>query len=124
MYNITDIVPDFKGFPKRKDFVGCFFLTQRRSAVEELLSNNRIAIISLIVEDSSSVPSINELFHQYSSFIIGRMGLPCPNRGLNLISVAMDAPQDKISALSGKLGALKGVNAKALYAKTGDKNDG
>lgn len=90
--------------------------------MEEQNSGKRIAIVSLIVERPDSVESINALLHQYSSCIIGRMGLPCPARGLSLISVAMDAPQEEISALSGKLGALRGVGVKTLYARTGGGN--
>ena len=106
-----------------KDSLKPFFRHQGVSAVEEQNSNKRIAIVSLIVEQPDSVASINALLHQYSSCIIGRMGLPCPARGLSLISVALDAPQEEISALSGKLGALKGVGVKTLYAKAGG-NDG
>lgn len=91
--------------------------------MEEQKHNYRIAIISLIVEQTDCAVSINDLLHQYSSFIIGRMGLPCPARGLSIISVAVDAPQEKISALSGRLGALPGVSAKTLYAKTGGDDD-
>ena len=60
---------------------------------------------------------LNELLHQYSPYIIGRMGIPYRARGINIISVAMDAPQDQISALSGKIGRLSGVSAKAAYSK-------
>ena len=62
------------------------------------------------------LPAIDELLHQYGGYIIGRMGLPCRERGIHLISVAMDAPAAVISALSGKLGRLPGVTAKTVYA--------
>ena len=76
----------------------------------------RIAIIALIVTDREAAEAINTLLHEYGEHIMGRMGLPCRERGVNLISVAMDAPQDVISALAGKLGRLKGVRSKTVYA--------
>lgn len=76
----------------------------------------RVALIGIIVEDESSVASLNDLLHQYAPYIIGRMGVPYRPRGVNIISVALDAPQDAISALSGKLGRLKGVSAKTQYS--------
>lgn len=76
----------------------------------------RIALIGIIVEDESSVASLNDLLHQYAPYIIGRMGVPYRPRGVNIISVALDAPQDAISALSGKLGRLEGVSAKTQYS--------
>lgn len=76
----------------------------------------RVALIGIIVEDESSVASLNDLLHQYAPYIIGRMGVPYRPRGVNIISVALDAPQDAISALSGKLGRLEGVSAKTLYS--------
>ena len=77
----------------------------------------RVAVISIIIENSDSVQAMNELLHQYSSYIIGRMGIPYRAKGINIISVAVDAPQDQISALSGKIGRLPGVSAKAAYSK-------
>ena len=77
----------------------------------------RVAVISIIVEDPESVQAVNELLHQYSEYIIGRMGIPYRTRGISIISIAMDAPQDKISALSGKIGRLNGVTAKAAYSR-------
>ena len=76
----------------------------------------RIAIIALIVTDREAAEAINALLHEYGEHIMGRMGLPCRERGMNLISVAVDAPQDVISALAGKLGRLKGVSSKTVYA--------
>ena len=77
----------------------------------------RVAGISIIIENPDSVQAMNELLHQYSSYIIGRMGIPYRAKGINIISVAVDAPQDQISALSGKIGRLPGVSAKAAYSK-------
>ncbi|MBR2483874.1 MAG: iron-only hydrogenase system regulator [Oscillospiraceae bacterium] len=76
----------------------------------------RIAIIAIIVTDRGAAEAINALLHEYGEHIMGRMGLPCRERGVNLISVAMDAEQDVISALAGKLGRLKGVSSKTVYA--------
>ena len=80
----------------------------------------RIAIIALVVTDREAAEAINALLHEYGEHIMGRMGLPCRERGVNLISVAMDAPQDVISALAGKLGRLKGVSSKTVYAPEND----
>ena len=76
----------------------------------------RVALIGIIVEDESSVASLNDLLHQYAPYVIGRMGVPYRPRGVNIISVALDAPQDAISALRGKLGRLEGVSAKTQYS--------
>ena len=72
--------------------------------------------MAIIVRQGSAVAELNELLHRYGGYIIGRMGIPAPARGVNIISVAMDAPADVISALSGKLGRLPGVTAKTVYA--------
>lgn len=77
----------------------------------------RIAIIGIIVEDKAAIGEVNRLLHEYGEFIIGRMGLPYEKKSLNIISVVVDAPMDMISALSGKLGRLPGISAKALYSK-------
>ncbi|MCH5203541.1 MAG: iron-only hydrogenase system regulator [Oscillospiraceae bacterium] len=77
----------------------------------------RVAIISMIISDNSSVTSVNDLLHEYGQYIQGRMGLPYRERGLNIICVVIDAPADIISALSGKLGRLSGVTSKAVYSK-------
>lgn len=77
----------------------------------------RVAVISIIVEEPASVETMNDILHQYSEYIIGRMGIPYRAKGLSIISIAMDAPQDKISALSGKIGRLPGISAKATYSK-------
>ncbi|HEY8362299.1 MAG TPA: TM1266 family iron-only hydrogenase system putative regulator [Tissierellaceae bacterium] len=76
----------------------------------------RVAIIGIIVEDLDSVERLNRLLHDYGQYIIGRMGLPYREKGINIISVVIDAPQDIISALSGKIGKLPGVSTKTLYS--------
>ena len=76
----------------------------------------RIALLALVGQETGSVGRLNELPHQNGAWIIGRMGVPYRQRGLHIISVAMDAPQDEISALAGKIGRLEGVTAKTVYA--------
>lgn len=76
--------------------------------------------MGVIVEDMDSVEALNELLHEYGRFIIGRMGLPYRERGVSVISVVLDAPQDTISALAGKVGALPGVSVKTLYSNVSD----
>ena len=80
------------------------------------MEETRIAVISIILSDKESVEQVNSILHDYGSFILGRMGIPYREKGLHLISVAIDAPEDAISALSGKLGRLKGVSVKTAYA--------
>lgn len=77
---------------------------------------NRVAVLAIVVKNPDAVAALNELLHQYSRYVIGRMGIPYPQRGVSLISVALDAPSDGISALSGKIGRLPGVTAKTVYA--------
>ncbi len=79
--------------------------------------DTRIALIGLIVENPDSVEQLNRVLHEYSPYIIGRMGLPYRERGISIISVVVDAPNGVISALSGKLGMLPGVSTKTLYSK-------
>ena len=77
----------------------------------------RLAVIAIIVEEAESVTAMNGLLHEYSSYIIGRMGIPYPARKISLISVAIDAPADEINALTGKLGRLSGVTVKTAFSK-------
>ena len=76
----------------------------------------RVAVMSIIVEDVSSVEKLNQILHENGRFIIGRMGIPYRQKGGNIISIAMDAPQDAISAMSGKIGNLPGVSVKTAYS--------
>ena len=80
---------------------------------------NRVAMISIVVEDYSAAESVNALLHQFGQYIIGRMGIPYRARKISLISVSIDAPGDQISALSGKLGMIPGASSKTVYAKIG-----
>jgi len=90
------------------------FMTMDASENQE----KRLAMIAIVVENYESVEKLNMLMHENGEYIIGRMGIPCRDREVSLISVAMDAPGNVISALSGKLGMLQGVSAKTVYAKT------
>ena len=76
----------------------------------------RIAVIAIIVRDPESAAGINTLLHEYDTFVIGRMGVPYRSKGVSIISIAIDAPQDKINTLTGKIGRLHGVSAKTVYA--------
>ncbi len=76
----------------------------------------RVAVMSIIVEDADSVETLNALLHEYGEYIIGRMGLPYRERKISIISIAIDAPQDAISALAGKVGKLSGVSVKTAFS--------
>lgn len=76
----------------------------------------RVAVISIIVEQTESAERLNAILHEYGQYIIGRMGLPYREGGISIICVAVDAPQDVISALSGKIGRLPGVTGKTAYS--------
>lgn len=77
---------------------------------------SRVGVISIIVENGDSVDELNSLLHNYGKYIIGRMGLPYRQRNISIISVAVDAPQDIISTLSGKIGNLNGISAKTVLS--------
>ena len=76
----------------------------------------RVAVMSIVIEKGDVVEAVNALLHQYGDHIIGRMGIPYRKRGINIISIAMDAPQDTISTLSGRIGKLDGVSVKTAYS--------
>ena len=76
----------------------------------------RVAVISIIVEDPEQSGELNNLLHEYGRYIIGRMGIPYREKGISIISIAIDAPQDAINTLSGRIGKLKGVTAKTAYS--------
>ena len=76
----------------------------------------RIAVVSIIVDDESSIEELNKILHEYGKFIIGRMGIPYRKCGVNIISIDRDAPLDEISTLSGKIGRLKGITSKTAYS--------
>ena len=79
--------------------------------------NMRVALISIVVEDMTASERINSVLHDFSQYVIGRMGIPYQKRGIALISVAIDAPQDVISTLSGRLGMIRGVSTKTIFSK-------
>ncbi len=81
------------------------------------MDNNRVAVMSIIVENVNSVEELNAVLHEYANYIIGRMGVPYKPKKINIISIALDAPQDVISALSGRIGNLEGVNVKTAFSK-------
>ena len=87
------------------------FLIHRRLAME-----TRVAVMGIIVESPDSASMLNSLLHEYGSYIIGRMGIPYKEKNINIISVAIDAPQNVISALSGKIGNIDGVSVKTAYS--------
>ena len=84
--------------------------------------DNRVALMAIIVEDRDSVKELNDLLHEYGDHIIGRMGIPYHKRGISVLSVALDAPNNLISSLSGKIGKLSGVSIKTTYSNVGDAN--
>lgn len=79
----------------------------------------RIALIGIIVEDSNQIDKLNGILHEYRQHIVGRMGIPYKEKGVAIISIVIDASNDVISSLSGKLGMLKGINVKTVYSKVG-----
>lgn len=82
----------------------------------------RVAVMAIIVEKNEAVEPLNRLLHEYGDLIIGRMGLPYRQRNINIVSIALDAPQDTIAALAGKLGSIEGVSVKTAYSNvTGDE---
>ena len=76
----------------------------------------RVAVMSIIVENADSVEQLNAILHVYGEFIIGRMGIPYRKRKISIISIALDAPQNTISSLAGKIGSLQGVSVKTAYS--------
>lgn len=79
--------------------------------------DTRIAVLSIIVEDSKDTAELNQMIHEYAEYVVGRMGIPYREKGVNIISLVVDAPQNAISALSGRIGRLSGVTSKVTYAK-------
>lgn len=86
----------------------------------------RVAVMGIIVEDYDFAEKLNAILHEYGKWIIGRMGVPYREKGINILSVAIDAPQDTIAALSGRIGKLQGVSVKTAYSNVitrGEQND-
>ena len=78
--------------------------------------DTKVAIIGIIVENLNSVEKLNSILHDYSQYIIGRMGIPYRKKNVNIVSIAVDAPQDMISAMSGKIGKIDGISVKTAYS--------
>ena len=95
--------------------MGCFYF------IGGISLETKLALIGIVVEEEEAVRTVNELLHQYAPYVVGRMGLPYRAKGVNIISVVVDAPENVVSALSGKLGNIKGIGVKSLYAKTSDR---
>jgi putative iron-only hydrogenase system regulator len=83
---------------------------------EVRLMETRVAVMSIIVENPESVEALNAILHDHGEYIIGRMGIPYRKRKISIISIALDAPQNTLSALAGKIGSLKGVSVKTAYS--------
>lgn len=81
------------------------------------MNEKRLAVTAIVIDDSSAVQEVNNVLHEYSEIIIGRMGIPYRERGVSMISVALDAEPDRISSLTGRLGQIKGVSVKAAISK-------
>ncbi|HIR45624.1 MAG TPA: iron-only hydrogenase system regulator [Candidatus Ventrisoma faecale] len=80
-------------------------------------TETRIAVLSIIVENTDTTAELNDIIHEYAEYMVGRMGIPYRARGINIISLVVDAPQNVISTLSGRIGRLEGVTSKVAYAK-------
>ena len=78
--------------------------------------DSRVVVVSIIVRDEEAAAAVNELLHEYRHYIVGRMGIPYRKRGINIISIALDAPPNTISALAGRVGNLPGVSVKTAYS--------
>ncbi len=76
----------------------------------------RIAVMGIIVENMESVEILNSILHDYGEYIVGRMGIPYRKKNVNIVSIAVDAPQDVISAMSGKIGKVEGISVKTAYS--------
>ena len=83
------------------------------------MNENRVAVLTVLIEDLDAAERVNELLHEYGQHVIGRMGIPYRSRGVSVICVVLDAPQPLVSALSGRIGRLHGVSAKTVYTKAG-----
>ena len=83
---------------------------------------NRLAVIGIIIEDMEAASKVNDLLHEHSQYIVGRMGIPYRSREISVITIVMDAPEQVISALSGKLGQVEGISVKSMFAKSSGKD--
>ena len=77
----------------------------------------RVALLGIVLENTDEVERLNRILHEYAEYIIGRMGIPYSRKQMNIISIVLDAPEERISALAGKIGMLRGVSSKVIYGK-------
>lgn len=77
----------------------------------------RVALLGIIVENTDEIERLNRILHEYAEYIIGRMGIPYSRKQMNIISIVLDAPEEQISALAGKIGMLRGISSKVIYGK-------
>ena len=82
------------------------------------MKETRIALIGIIIEEEKGITPTNQLMHEYRDYIVGRMGIPYREKEINIISIVLDAPENTISTLSGKLGMIEGISVKSMFAKT------
>ena len=111
----TGIYPDY--VYTAASFSAPLLLLNRKNKAMENTTEKRVAVISIIVEESDRVNQINEILHSASDYIIGRMGIPYREKDISIISIVIDAPVNVINNVSGKLGRLSGVTAKTAYSK-------
>jgi putative iron-only hydrogenase system regulator len=78
--------------------------------------DSRVAVMSVIVENGDTIPLLNTILHEYGEYVVGRMGIPYRKRNINIISIALDAPQNTIATLSGKIGNLPGISVKTAFS--------
>ena len=76
----------------------------------------RVAVVAIIVEDQTNIDRLNEILHEYNAYILARMGIPYRKRGISIISIALDAPQNVVNSLAGRIGKLGGISAKTIYS--------
>ena len=113
----------FFRFSGESVFVGLILSTKRIKDIgryamnEEKTSENRIAVVSILVADRGVSEQINTILSEFGDWIIGRMGIPYKEKGVSILSVVMDAPVEKVNTLTGKIGKMKGVSVKALFGK-------
>lgn len=86
--------------------------------------DKRVALLGIVIENPESVEPLNQILHEYKDYIVGRMGIPYRERQVSIISIVIDAPVNLINSLSGKIGMLSGVNAKAIYSKLTEEKNG
>ena len=121
-------LPEFKGSPENKGNEHNFYSVRGLNCVRRqrspfqtkgsfFMSENRLAVVSLIIEDRAQSTKINSILSEFGNFVVGRMGVPYKERGVSVICVIVDAPNEIINTITGKIGMLDGVHAKTLMSK-------